>query len=391
MQPISAHDGRCIDGAEPTALRIRFPPGSASSDFVWPPLPPEGAAYAFAIERAVLALAPGCVASEGLVPNADDGPGTPRNLWLGRISELARPPLLDRCGCGAAILLCGSGGLTGDNLRYARHLAAEGYSVVAPDTMAAPASGAYPRGRPLVANLSASLRSHAGSSFWCADSVYRGGCTAAAEGGAFPGCFSSNAANILYDPAGWAAFYERVYEMRRREADSVVDSFAATFGRPSRLVLAGNSEGAMVAARYSHAALGSLRLVGRLLTSWSCEYNYFVSCAAHAQLAASPRVPVLNLLSDVDPFFAPNGSIAADVARPGSGGYGTWPLLGSCAARLRAQGLRGAAFRVMQVSPWTACVYLEPRVPLAACLRAGSVRKHKPTEPSSLSPPPTDA
>ena len=53
--PISAHDGHCIDGAAPTTVRIRFPPGSTSSDFVWPPLPPVGAAYAFAIEAAVLA------------------------------------------------------------------------------------------------------------------------------------------------------------------------------------------------------------------------------------------------------------------------------------------------------------------------------------------------
>eukprot|EP00966_Prymnesium_polylepis_P031367 729549-Prymnesium_polylepis.1 len=276
--PLSSHNGTCLYGGDSTTtVRIRFPPGSGNQDFAWPPLPPAGdAAYDFALDRAVIALAPGCVASEGLVPNAANGPSVAKTLWIGRLTELARPPRLDRCGCGAAILLCGSGGLTGDNLRYVRHLAAEGFSVVAPDTMAAPTGSSYPRTRPAIVDVSAQLAARKTSSYWCANDVYSGGCAGAYEGGAYPACFSSNAANIAYDPAGWVAFYERVFEMRRREADSVVSRFAATFGRPARFFVAGNSEGAMVASRYTHPALAQLGLAGRVLSAWSCEYN----CAA---------------------------------------------------------------------------------------------------------------
>ena len=51
----------------------------------------------------------------------------------------------------------------------------------------------------------------------CADDVYDGKCIGRYEGGESAGCFSSRSENIRYDPAAWAAYYERVYEMRRRE------------------------------------------------------------------------------------------------------------------------------------------------------------------------------
>ena len=59
----------------------------------------------------------------------------------------------------------------------------------------------------------------------------------------------------------------------------------------------------MVALRYSNAELVSLNLVGRIVTEWACEFVYCVSCDDHAALG-SPRVPLLNVLSEVDPFFA---------------------------------------------------------------------------------------
>ena len=91
--PISQHSGSCIDGAAQSneSIRIRFPPDSSRLDFVWEALPArESGAYDFALERAVLALAPGCVATAGLQANADNGPGTRTNIWLGRLSELPR-------------------------------------------------------------------------------------------------------------------------------------------------------------------------------------------------------------------------------------------------------------------------------------------------------------
>lgn len=347
MPPISHHNGTCIDGGGDATLSVRLPAG-AGVDFAWPPLPPAGSdAYRFALERVLVVLAPGCVVSAGLTANADDGPGTRRSLWVGRLAELHAPPSLETCGCGAAIFLAGSGGLTGDNLRFMRHLAARGYSAVAPDPMASPAGGgvvgAYPRHRDLVPRLSDSLKGR--DTYWCADEVYRSGCRPAHEGGPYAGCFSSDSDNIVYDPAGWAAYYERVYSMRARELDFLLDSFGPTFGTPARLFLHGNSEGAMVASRYSHPKLRELHLAGRLLTAWSCEYNYFVSCAAHAQLAA-PSVPILNVVSVHDEFFAASASIAARVAASPSG-YGV-PPTGSCASQMRAQGVRGASIRLDQ-------------------------------------------
>ena len=98
----------------------------------------------------------------------------------------------------------------------------------------------------------------------------------------------------------------------------------------------------MTASRYTSALLQSLPLAGRVLTSWSCEYNYFVSCADHAALGL-PLVPTLNLLSSTDPFFGGvgSGSIADVVSAPGPGAYGTYPPSGSCAAQMRRQGVRG--------------------------------------------------
>ena len=213
--PVSVHDGRCIDGGDATTIRIHFPPSSGKRNFTWPPLAPAGSAdYEFALERAIVIVSPGCSLQHGLPPNADNGPGTPRNLWLGRVHTMPVRLNVSSCGCGAAIFACGSGGCTGDNLRLMRELAAHGLTVISPDSMASPGPASYPRRRPIVSDLT-----H--NSYWCASEVYSGGCTGSAEGGAYPACFSSDASAILYDPAGWAALYERVYTMRARELDYV--------------------------------------------------------------------------------------------------------------------------------------------------------------------------
>ena len=99
--------------------------------------------------------------------------------------------------------------------------------------------------------------------------------------------------------------------MRERELDHVVTHFAARLGTPPQLVLVGVSEGGVLASRFSHPDLAKLHLIARILTEYSCEYTYFVSCAAHASLGV-PLVPILNLISAVDPFF---GSGAIDPAQ----------------------------------------------------------------------------
>ncbi len=204
LQPVSHHDGSCFDGGEDTTVTVRLPPGSAIDSFSWPPLPPSGASdYAPSFDQAVLALPRSCVEFLELAPNAGNGPGLEHSLWLGRLSELPRAMAAHTatCGCGLAIMACGSGGCTGDNVRQMRAMAHQGYSVLAVDSMAS-TSPTYPRSMPIVANLSQKLRTE-GESYWCAKDLYDGTCDGADAGGNRPGCFSSRWDRIVYDPVGW--------------------------------------------------------------------------------------------------------------------------------------------------------------------------------------------
>ena len=98
----------------------------------------------------------------------------------------------------------------------------------------------------------------------------------------------------------------------------------------------------------SHVLLGTLGggLRGRLLLQWSCEYNYFVSCRQHAAIG-TPTVPILNLISNSDEFFASTNSVASAVAAPGPGAYGD-PPTGSCAKQMRQQGVPGASIKLLE-------------------------------------------
>ena len=100
-------------------------------------------------------------------------------------------------------------------------------------------------------------------------------------------------------------FYERAFQLRARELDSLVgalppyllpavtdgdaadgeDSDEGSGSGPAaakkRLFLLGQSEGGMVVARYYHPELEPL-LSGRVVSAWSCETNYFsTEVAAH--------------------------------------------------------------------------------------------------------------
>ncbi len=162
-----------------------------------------------------------------------------------------------------------------------------------------------------------------------------------------------------------------MFTFRARELDYALDHLEDALGTPMRLFLVGMSEGGMVISRYSHPKLLAFGLAGRILTDYSCEFTYFTSCAAHAQLS-SPPVPVLNVLSAVDTYFGngavPSTALAADtrealyayeptwqpailpehqstasnVSRHPNG-YGAWPLTGQCARAIRAQGVEGVA------------------------------------------------
>jgi len=78
-----------------------------------------------------------------------------------------------------------------------------------------------------------------------------------------------------------------------------------------KVFLMGTSEGGMVAGRYYHPTLDA-KLTGRIISSWSCERNYYVACTANAGVCGGSdcrrSVPVLNLVSTRDPYFGPEDS-----------------------------------------------------------------------------------
>jgi dienelactone hydrolase len=91
--------------------------------------------------------------------------------------------------------------------------------------------------------------------------------------------------------------YEKMHALRASEIGAALDAVKdAPWADATRLALAGSSEGAPAVARNDDA-----RFAARLIYSWSCEDNYFVS--AHGT-KAPPDQPVLNVMSTVDPFFS---------------------------------------------------------------------------------------
>lgn len=91
--------------------------------------------------------------------------------------------------------------------------------------------------------------------------------------------------------------YEQVHALRASEIRLAVDALKSLpWADATRLVLAGTSEGATSVARYSGD-----EFAGRLVYSWSCENNYFVT--DHRSALPQDR-PVLNVMSSTDPFFS---------------------------------------------------------------------------------------
>jgi len=102
---------------------------------------------------------------------------------------------------------------------------------------------------------------------------------------------------LTYDSPVDKEVYERIHALRASEIELASAALrSATWADPTRLVLAGTSEGAVAVARHSGAGF-----VGRMLFSWSCEDNYFVD--GH-RTAIPPDQPALNVISASDPFFS---------------------------------------------------------------------------------------
>ena len=104
--------------------------------------------------------------------------------------------------------------------------------------------------------------------------------------------------------------YERIHALRGAE---IAPMLAALQAQPwadrDRLVLAGASEGGVPVARYP-----GHEFAARIVYSWSCEPNYFVQ---ESKNAFEKDKPVLNVISQVDPFFSQSNAWLGSKAAKG--------------------------------------------------------------------------
>ncbi|MBP9064222.1 MAG: dienelactone hydrolase family protein [Aquabacterium sp.] len=104
--------------------------------------------------------------------------------------------------------------------------------------------------------------------------------------------------------------YEKIHALRLSEIALAVQALqAAPWADTTRMVLAGTSEGATAVARYTGKEFS-----GRIIYSWSCEDNYFVS--EHRTALPADR-PVLNVMSSTDVFFSPSNPWLGNPAAQG--------------------------------------------------------------------------
>lgn len=113
------------------------------------------------------------------------------------------------------------------------------------------------------------------------------------------------------------ALYERVHALRLAELDYALKASRDwSWVDRLRIVLAGTSEGAVAVGRYA-----GKEAAARLIYSWSCERNYFVTAP---RLEIGPKEPILNVIAARDPYFS--------AANPWNKDY---VVTGSCAAALK--------------------------------------------------------
>jgi poly(3-hydroxybutyrate) depolymerase len=109
--------------------------------------------------------------------------------------------------------------------------------------------------------------------------------------------------------------YERIHALRAQELASMVAAVRTlAWADPTRMIIAGTSEGAVSVARY-RAAEGAPKEIARILYSWSCESNYHVEAP---RTAIPDNMPVLNVMSSTDPYFSQSN---AWVGNPSAKGH----------------------------------------------------------------------
>lgn len=148
--------------------------------------------------------------------------------------------------------------------------------------------------------------------------------------------------------------YERIHALRASEiAPTLAALKAAPWADAGKLVLAGTSEGSVPVARQAGNDFAA-----KMMFAWSCEANYFVQAPKNA---FTPEQPVLNIISNVDPFFSRSNTW-----------LGNADAVGHCGAALK--GLPKAAVLLVPDAPHTLINFPAARHAVAGFLAAHGLR-----------------
>jgi len=310
-----------------------------------PPIPTSLEKYAYATDKALVAIPKKCVEAFGSklkgAPNLEDRSPGPTGMYYFRVTNAAKEyamlSKMSKCACGLVILLHGTSGVQWQVAIYMKMLSGLGYIVVAVDSQAMPEDMGL-KGIPTYNTSQINT-----TDYWGSDTPYNGSCSGFSK----PFCYSSSTENILHDPAAYREYLERNYLIRKLELDRFVETQGALLSSFKKVFLMGRSEGAAVAARYYHKHL-ERHLTGRIFSGWSCDFNYFFSCAEHAKVCedkCNKHTPQLNLIGGEDQYFGPNGSIAQAVASAPTGWGGN--ITGNCRAAYDSQGFKAGTVVVL--------------------------------------------
>lgn len=330
--PTSPPESACYEGGSAFTLTLKDP----EIDLTVPAIPAGGDAYKYATDNAMVSIPDACatkfadkITNSTGIPTRK--PGEEITYFFisdlqGQWTTLAE---MQSCACGLVVEAHGSGGPGWSAVQFAGIFASMGYVQVIPN------SQAMPEDWNLKGRFPAKDIGDIDVSNYCGEFLAMDGTCSKFNK---PYCYSTKVSNVVNDPDNYRKYVEGVYQIRKRELDYFMNTHAALMDAFSNTVFVGNSEGGMVASRYHHPNLDK-HLAGRVISAWSCDYNYYTSCAEHAKLCGDEckkNVPQLNLIGTADYYFGRGDSSVASLVATASNGYGG-PITGNCRSQYDAQ------------------------------------------------------
>eukprot|EP00933_Yihiella_yeosuensis_P036453 TRINITY_DN30204_c0_g1_i1.p1 TRINITY_DN30204_c0_g1~~TRINITY_DN30204_c0_g1_i1.p1 ORF type:complete len:545 (+),score=105.38 TRINITY_DN30204_c0_g1_i1:51-1685(+) len=250
-------------------------------------------------------------------------------MRLGILNALSHDPCAH---FGTVLFMHGSGGMTYNNIRYARKLAGMGYLVIAPDSMA---GGEYRK-----KDLSKPIIPADETPYWGDLGIY----SSDAQG---EYTYSTEAKAVVDDPERFRTLYANVFRMRRDEMHWILGRLPL-YIQKTGVFLMGQSEGAMTVARFDDQRYGAM-IRGRIVSAFSVEYCYFTPTPEAGKFGGNPEVPTLNIIGDADQYFGNIDSVALSVSKmKDQGGYGADVITGNAFKTMQTQKLRRGLVTVLE-------------------------------------------